>query len=73
VIFMSNIKHDPQEDDPEKKKLIDEAGELAKMKFASFPGYKSHMIWNEQKTILKEKFGMDWKSPADMNPEIVFE
>ncbi len=27
-----------------------------------------HMIWAEQAKILKEEHGIDWYSPAEMNP-----
>ncbi len=30
------------------------------------------MYWNAKQTILKEKFGIDWKTPAEMNPNIRF-
>ena len=30
------------------------------------------LYWNTKKSVLKDKFGIEWKSPADMNPNIRF-
>ena len=30
------------------------------------------LYWNTKKSVLKERFGIDWKSPAEMNPNIRF-
>lgn len=30
------------------------------------------LYWETKKNVLKENFGIDWKSPADMNPNIRF-
>ena len=32
-----------------------------------------HHFWNLKKQILKEKYNLDWKSPKEMNPEMVFD
>ncbi|MFH1173013.1 MAG: hypothetical protein V1692_00615 [bacterium] len=32
-----------------------------------------HIIWRHQKRILKEKHNIDWKSPAEENPHIIFD
>ena len=32
-----------------------------------------HEIWYYEKLIFKEKYNIDWKSPADMNPHIIFD
>lgn len=52
----------------EAEKLTDEL--LEKTKSQNTPFCVSY--WNTKKRILKDKFGIDWKSPADMNPEIRF-
>lgn len=38
-------------------------------------GYRGycHRYWGTKKKILKEKYGIEWKSPADMNPGIIFD
>jgi len=32
-----------------------------------------HRLWDMQKTILKEKYGITWYSPAELNPEIKYD
>lgn len=32
-----------------------------------------HRIWSMQKTILKEKYGITWYTPAELNPDIIFD
>lgn len=32
-----------------------------------------HTYWYRKKQILKEEYGIDWKSPADMNPMMCFD
>jgi hypothetical protein len=32
-----------------------------------------HLLWATQKRILKEKYGIDWKTPAERNRNILFD
>ena len=32
-----------------------------------------HRLWDMQKTILKEKYGITWYTPAELNPEIKYD
>jgi len=32
-----------------------------------------HRLWDMQKTILKEKYGITWYSPDELNPEIIYD
>jgi len=32
-----------------------------------------HRIWGLQKSILKERFGITWYTPAELNPDICFD
>ena len=32
-----------------------------------------HIIWRMQKKVLKRDYGINWKSPSDLNPEINFD
>ena len=32
-----------------------------------------HTIWARKKQLLKEMFNIDWKTPAELNPNIIFE
>ena len=32
-----------------------------------------HIYWATKKRILREKYGIDWKSPAELNPFTLFD
>lgn len=32
-----------------------------------------HVYWGRKKRILKEKYSIDWKSPAEMNSRVMFD
>ena len=76
--YLKMVKHDPQEDDPRLGPIIKEAAEEAKRrvyKRHDLTEHKQgigHEIWTEQKRILSVK-GIDWKTPVEMNPGIVFD
>ena len=67
---------DPIENDPEIRIYIETAYTEAIQELgANISGQmgECHIIWNLQKRILKEKFGVDWKTPAEMNEDIIFD
>ena len=35
-------------------------------------GYR-YLFWPEKKRILKEKYRLDWRSPAELNPGILYD
>ena len=72
---LDSLKHDPQEDDPIMGPIIKKAGEEAEklvLKNRSRGLGDCHKIWEKQKKILKQR-GIDWKSPSDMNPSVMFD
>lgn len=32
-----------------------------------------HTFWQERKEVFKELYGIDWKTPAEMNPGAMFD
>ena len=32
-----------------------------------------HIYWNYKKSILNRDYNIDWKSPEELNPEIIFD
>ena len=32
-----------------------------------------HAVWAEKKRILREKYGIEWRTPAEMNPRVAFD
>lgn len=70
------LAHDPIEDDPATKELIDAAGEeaIAELGIKDFSQMGTcHLIWHAQKRILKEQHGIQWRSPAEMNQDVIFD
>lgn len=68
---------DPQEGDPQLRAIIKAAEKeaeesLRKEGVGRHLGY-CHRLWGRQKQILKEKYGIDWRSPAEMNPDIMYD
>jgi len=76
---MKLLKRDPQEDDPKIGPLIDaalkEATEMVEREFEE-RGWnavgqrmgKSPGIWKRAGEILRERHGIEWKDPTQMNP-----
>jgi hypothetical protein len=65
---------DPISDDPAYSWAIKEANRRAGEEIG---GYKQmgdcHRIWRRQKQILKDEFGIEWFTPSEMNPHIIFD
>ncbi len=68
------LKKDPIEDTPEYK-AIEEELEAEIIKRIGSDRYmgRCHLYWSTKREILREKYHMDWKSPAQMNPGILFD
>jgi hypothetical protein len=71
------FNQDPQERDPEVLPLIEDAAleaqkELEAQGVEKTLGY-CHLLWAVQQRILKERFDIDWKTPAEMNPDVCFD
>jgi hypothetical protein len=71
------IAHDPIEKDPRYKSVfanIDaEVNEVLKdHPLRGRMGF-CYTIWATKKEILKQKYGIPWKTPAEMNPHILFD
>lgn len=74
----SDIKYDPIEDTEEYKNIADELEKKieAHMRFEEI--YKDragtcHIYWKFKKDILKSDYDIDWMSPAELNPSIIFD
>jgi hypothetical protein len=68
-------KRDPIEDALKFKEILAQADEAAEEELEDEPhglGF-CHVFWATKKRILKTKYGIDWKSPAEMNPNVDFE
>ena len=68
------LLYDPVEDTVEYQNIRDELeSELFKlMQNVDVKMGRSYKYWSLKKRILKQKYNIDWKSPPEMNPGIIF-
>lgn len=67
---MGEIKHDPIEDTEEYKAVVDEVEREAEALVDEKIRYGRYMyVEEEKKRLLKEKYGIDWKTSDEMNPD----
>jgi len=68
------LRHDIKERDPKFKKILRAAEEEAHRGLEASFNFRNDMkafiqaLRDETKRILKEKHGLDWKTPREMNP-----
>ncbi len=79
------VLHDPIEDDPRYAKAFAEAEEEAQRDYERsreewrrlFPDGGNYYGYGRRcyvkQCILRERFGIDWKTPREMNPCVIFE
>lgn len=72
-----NLRTDPIDDDPRYAAIIAEAeraadAELAEIGFTIEMGY-CYPFWSAKKRILKERFGIDWQTPEELNDGVIFD
>lgn len=70
----SNIKKDPIEYTDAYLKIELELRRLvcAEIGEGGYMGF-GHKYWRTKKNILRDKFGIDWKSLAELNPMVIFD
>ena len=68
------LKYDPVEDTPAFQAIKNELEEkiLAKIGPNSGMGY-CYLYWETKREILKKDYGIEWKSPALLNPKVRFD
>ena len=72
---MEGLCHDIKERDPKLKKIFKEAEQEAleelskRLNMRSYKKAYRDAFWSEKKRILKEKYNIDWKTLAEMNPD----
>jgi hypothetical protein len=67
--------HDPIEDDPDVARIIQKVDRLVRRRHMfrkKGMGY-CHEFWAEKKRILRLKYGIEWRSPQEMNPGTMFD
>jgi hypothetical protein len=68
-------RHDPIEDDPDLQPILQAAEKQAKEELKGEPQELGfiHRYWSVKRRILKDKHGIDWRTPAEMNPNLAIE
>jgi hypothetical protein len=70
----AELRRDPIEDDPAARPALEAADREADEVVRHAPrGGKIHLYWDAKKQLLKEKHGIEWRSPAEMNPGWFFD
>jgi hypothetical protein len=69
---------DPTEEDPQLIAIVEAAAKEAEVELAAYdmvPGRMGycHVLWGTQQRILKQKYGIDWKTPAELRPWATFD
>ena len=70
-----HIKHDPVEWTSRWEEIIDDADTIVFERLADHHrgmGF-CHAFWYERAEVLEKEFGLVWRSPAIMNPRIIFD
>ncbi len=77
---ISCIKLDTVELTPEYQRISDEMEKEVATEFEKYITThrprrtgKCHIYWKIKKRILKEKYGIEWQSPAELNPLAKFD
>lgn len=71
-IIKDGLRIDAKEFDPRYKDIIKRVEEEAEEGVVRKDLFWFD-IWHNEKEILKKKYGMDWRSIAELNPEITFD
>lgn len=73
----SGLYYDPIEEDPRYAEVFKKVDDEVKEALAKDPQKGSmgfvHRIWNSKNQILKHKYGIDWRTPAELNPHVMFD
>ncbi|MDD2337170.1 MAG: BPTI/Kunitz-type proteinase inhibitor domain-containing protein [Geobacteraceae bacterium] len=73
----SGLYYDPVEDDPRYAEVFKTIDDEVKKVLADYPqrgGRGSVTIyWETKKSLLKQKYGIDWRSPGELNPQVIFD
>lgn len=69
------LKHDPVEWTARWEEVIDEVDKIVDSRLEDHlrgMGF-CHACWHERAAVLSEQYGIEWRSPARMNPRVMFD
>lgn len=75
IVQKGRLKQDPIEWSSEYEHVIDEANRKVYSLLEDHPRGMGFCLayWSVKRQVLKEDYGIDWKSPAVMNPGVIFD
>lgn len=75
IVNMGHLKSDPIEWSAAYEDIIDEADRRTYALLEEYPRGMGFCLayWNARTRVLKTRYGIDWKSPAAMNPGVMFD
>lgn len=75
IVNMGHLKSDPIEWSAAYEDIIDEADRKTYALLENHPRGMGFCLayWNAKAQVLKTYYGIDWKSPAAMNPRVMFD
>lgn len=68
-----DLLHDPIEDDPLIHPMIAEAAAQAEAEVPDSGMGWCYSVWEAQQRILRNRFGIEWFDPSEMNPGSLFD
>jgi hypothetical protein len=73
----SGLIHDPVEDEPRYADIFKAIDDEVKELLVNHPqrggeGFVN-IYWSAKKNLLKQKYGIDWRSPGELNPQVRFD
>jgi hypothetical protein len=73
----NGLDYDPVEDDPRYAEVFARIDAEVDAALADHPQRGAmgfcHVVWGTKKRLLKNKYGIDWRSPDEMNPQVIFD
>lgn len=69
----SEILYDPIEDDPLIQPMIAEAAAQAEVEVPDAGMGWCYSVWKARQRILRDRFSIEWFTPDEMNPDIMFD
>lgn len=70
-----DILHDPIEDDPQHAAAFAESDRLAELALEDVERGRGfcHQLWRVKQAILRDQFGIEWFTPAEINKGVIFD
>lgn len=71
------LRRDPIETDPNYAEAFRTIDDEVKAELSNDPTYRGpgdfDRYWQAKKALLKRRYGIEWKTPGEMNPDVMFD